>query len=42
MPEHQESGHMGFVSAIMGTAEKAPLPDVIVRAAIHRLCLAPR
>ena len=29
---------MSFVSAIMGTAERVPLPDVIIRAAIHRLC----
>ena len=29
---------MSFVSAIMGTAERMPLPDVIVRAAIHQLC----
>ena len=33
------SGHMSFVSTIMaGTAERVPLPDVIIRAAIHRLC----
>ena len=29
---------MNFVSAIMGTAERVPLPDVIIRAAIHHLC----
>src|SRR5437588_2128879 len=29
---------MSFVSAIMGTAERVPLPDVIIRAAIQRLC----
>src|SRR5258705_8831320 len=29
---------MSFVSAIIGTAERVPLPDVIIRAAIHRLC----
>src|SRR5256886_1852825 len=29
---------MSFVSAVVGTAERGPLPDVIVRAAIHRLC----
>ena len=29
---------MGFVSTMMGTAERAPLPDVIVRAAVHQLC----
>ena len=29
---------MSVVSAIMGTAERVPLPDVVVRAAIQRLC----
>jgi cyclopropane-fatty-acyl-phospholipid synthase len=29
---------MSFVATIIGTAEWVPLPDVIVRAAIHRLC----
>jgi cyclopropane-fatty-acyl-phospholipid synthase len=29
---------MSFVSTIIGTTERMPLPDVIVRAAIHRLC----
>ena len=29
---------MSFVSTIIGTAERVPLPDAIVRAAIHRLC----
>ena len=29
---------MSFVSAIIGTAERVPLPDAVVRAAIHRLC----
>jgi cyclopropane-fatty-acyl-phospholipid synthase len=29
---------MSFVSTIIGTAERMPLPDVIIRAAIHRLC----
>jgi len=29
---------MSFVSTIMGTAGRVPLPDVIVRAAIHQLC----
>jgi cyclopropane-fatty-acyl-phospholipid synthase len=29
---------MSFVSTIMGTAERVPLPDVIIRAAIHQLC----
>ena len=34
----QGSGHMSFVSTIIGTAERVPLPDVIIRAAIQRLC----
>jgi len=29
---------MNFMSAIIDTAERVPLPDVIIRAAIHRLC----
>jgi len=29
---------MSVVSAIIGTAERVPLPDVIIRAAIQRLC----
>jgi cyclopropane-fatty-acyl-phospholipid synthase len=29
---------MSFTSTIIGTAERVPLPDVIIRAAIHRLC----
>lgn len=29
---------MSFVSTIIGTAERVPLPDLIIRAAIHRLC----
>jgi cyclopropane-fatty-acyl-phospholipid synthase len=29
---------MSFMSAIIDTAERVPLPDVIIRAAIHRLC----
>src|ERR1700752_2448385 len=29
---------MSFISTIIGTAERVPLPDAIVRAAIHRLC----
>jgi cyclopropane-fatty-acyl-phospholipid synthase len=29
---------MSFVSTIIGTAEKVPLPDVIIRAAIQQLC----
>jgi cyclopropane-fatty-acyl-phospholipid synthase len=29
---------MSFISTIIGTAERVPLPDAIIRAAIHRLC----
>jgi len=29
---------MSFVSSILGTAERVPLPDIVVRAAIQRLC----
>jgi cyclopropane-fatty-acyl-phospholipid synthase len=29
---------MSFVSTIIGTAERVPLPDAIIRGAIHRLC----
>jgi cyclopropane-fatty-acyl-phospholipid synthase len=29
---------MSFASTIIGTAERVPLPDVIIRAAIQRLC----
>ena len=29
---------MSVVSTIIGAAERVPLPDVIIRAAIHRLC----
>ena len=29
---------MTFVSTIIGAAERVPLPDAVVRAAIHRLC----
>src|SRR5205823_11199368 len=36
--QNEGSGHMTFVSTIIGTAERVPLPDAIVRAAIHRLC----
>jgi len=31
-------GNVSFISTIIGTAERVPLPDVIIRAAIHRLC----
>lgn len=29
---------MSFISSIIGTAERVPLPDVIIRAAVQRLC----
>ncbi|MBR0775569.1 class I SAM-dependent methyltransferase [Bradyrhizobium diazoefficiens] len=29
---------MSVVSSIIGTAERVPLPDLVIRAAIHRLC----
>src|ERR1700760_2256791 len=29
---------MSFVSTIINTAERVPLPDAIIRTAIHRLC----
>jgi cyclopropane-fatty-acyl-phospholipid synthase len=29
---------MSFVSTVINTAERVPLPDALVRAAIHRLC----
>jgi cyclopropane-fatty-acyl-phospholipid synthase len=29
---------MSFVASIIGTAERVPLPDAIIRAAIHQLC----
>src|ERR1700712_2702258 len=29
---------MSFVSTIIGPAERVPLPDLIIRAAIHQLC----
>jgi cyclopropane-fatty-acyl-phospholipid synthase len=29
---------MSFVSTIIDTAERVPLPDVVIRAAIHQLC----
>src|SRR5690242_4514181 len=32
------SGLMSFASTIIGTAERVPLPDLIIRAAIQRLC----
>jgi cyclopropane-fatty-acyl-phospholipid synthase len=32
------SGHMSVASRIIGTAERVPLPDLVIRAAIQRLC----
>ena len=32
------SGHVSFVASIIGTAERVPLPDLVIRAAIQRLC----
>jgi cyclopropane-fatty-acyl-phospholipid synthase len=29
---------MSFMSTMIGTAERVPLPDIIIRAAIHQLC----
>src|SRR5713226_8406286 len=29
---------MSFVSRIIGTAERVPLPDLVIRAAVQRLC----
>src|SRR4051812_35638272 len=29
---------MSFVSSMMGAAERVPLPDLVIRAAIQRLC----
>src|ERR1700755_3404737 len=34
----ERSDLMSFVSSIIGTAERVPLPDAIIRAAIQRLC----
>jgi hypothetical protein len=31
---------MSSVSTSIGTAERVPLPDLVIRAAIHRLLLA--
>jgi cyclopropane-fatty-acyl-phospholipid synthase len=38
MRKQRRGGGMSFMSAIIDTAERVPLPDVIIRAAIHRLC----
>lgn len=32
------NGRMIVVSTIIGTAERVPLPDLVIRAAIQRLC----
>src|ERR1700694_4249830 len=32
------NGHMSFVSRIIGSAERVPLPDLVIRAAVQRLC----
>jgi cyclopropane-fatty-acyl-phospholipid synthase len=29
---------MSFVSSVIGAAERVPLPDLVIRAAIQRLC----
>jgi cyclopropane-fatty-acyl-phospholipid synthase len=29
---------MSFISSVIGTAERVPLPDLVIRAAIQRLC----
>jgi cyclopropane-fatty-acyl-phospholipid synthase len=29
---------MSFVSSVIGTAERVPLPDIVIRAAVQRLC----
>ncbi|MEA2893194.1 MAG: cyclopropane-fatty-acyl-phospholipid synthase, partial [Bradyrhizobium sp.] len=29
---------MSFVSSMIGAAERVPLPDIVIRAAIQRLC----
>src|SRR6476619_1941157 len=31
-------GHMSFASRIIGTAERVPLPDLVIRTAVQRLC----
>lgn len=32
------SGHMSFVSRMIGTAECVPLPDLVIRGAVRRMC----
>jgi cyclopropane-fatty-acyl-phospholipid synthase len=34
----ERSDPMSFVSSMIGTAERVPLPDIVIRAAIQRLC----
>jgi cyclopropane-fatty-acyl-phospholipid synthase len=29
---------MSFISSVIGTAERVPLPDLVIRGAIQRLC----
>jgi cyclopropane-fatty-acyl-phospholipid synthase len=29
---------MSFISSVIGSAERVPLPDLVIRAAIARLC----
>jgi cyclopropane-fatty-acyl-phospholipid synthase len=29
---------VSFVSSIIGSAERVPLPDLVIRAAVQRLC----
>src|SRR3989440_2936893 len=38
LPSQTGVGHMSFVSKIIGTAERVPLPDLVIRAAVQRLC----
>ena len=37
-PQQGSRSHEPVVSSMIGTAERVPLPDVIIRAAIQRLC----
>src|SRR5712671_7732913 len=34
----KRDSHMSVVSRIIGTAERVPLPDLVIRAAVQRLC----
>jgi cyclopropane-fatty-acyl-phospholipid synthase len=38
IPDDKRERPMSFVSTIIGAAERVPLPDAIIRAAIYRLC----